>query len=145
MDDHLPTKVHGRARRPAARGQTTNPRPTVMVVDDYEDNRSMLRHLLEAKGYRVVEAADGLEAVAVAQSSHPNLILMDLSLPRLDGLAAMRRIRAEAALHAVPVVAVSGHVQAEDQAAALAAGFRAYITKPIDFEQLLALLKRLLP
>jgi len=116
-----------------------------MVVDDHEDHRFMLRYLLETKGYRVVEAADGLEAVAVAKSSRPDLVLMDLSLPRLDGLSAMRRIREEASLHAVPAVAVSGRVKAEDRADALAAGFREYITKPIDFDQLLDLLARLLP
>jgi len=119
--------------------------PTVMVVEDFEDNRFMMRRLLEMSGYRVLEAVNGEEAVELAHKERPQLILMDLSLPQLDGLAATRRIRQHADLRDVPIVAVSAHDTADFHADALAAGCNDYVTKPIDFDQLEALLKRLLP
>ena len=119
--------------------------PTVMVVEDFEDNRFMMRRLLEMSGYRVLEAINGEEAVELAHRERPQLILMDLSLPQLDGLAATRRIRQHADLRDVPIVAVSAHDTADFHADALAAGCNDYVTKPIDFDQLEALLKRLLP
>lgn len=143
--DPSPANVPLPADRPAARSQTTPHHPTVMVVDDCEDNRFMLRYLLEARGYRVIEAADGLEAVTVTRRERPDLILMDLSLPKLDGLSATRRIREDASLRDIPIVAVSGHVRAEDKAGAFAAGCCGYLIKPIDFDQLYELLNRLLP
>jgi len=117
----------------------------VMVVEDFEDNRFMMRRLLEMSGYRVVEAMNGEEAVEIARREQPNLILMDLSLPLLDGLAATRRIRQHAELRDVPIVAVSAHDTADFHADALAAGCNDYVTKPIDFDQLESLLLRLLP
>lgn len=119
--------------------------PTVMVVEDFEDNRFMMRRLLEMSGYRVLEAINGEEAVKLAQSELPSLILMDLSLPLLDGLAATRCIREVQELKHVPIVAVSAHDTADFHADALAAGCNDYVTKPIDFDQLEALLSRLLP
>jgi two-component system, cell cycle response regulator DivK len=119
--------------------------PTVMVVEDFEDNRFMMRRLLEMSGYRVLEAINGEEAVELAHRERPQLILMDLSLPQLDGLAATRRIRQHADLRDVPIVAVSAHDTADFHADALAAGCNDYVTKPIDFDQLEALLSRLLP
>ncbi len=119
--------------------------PVVLVVEDFEDNRFMMRRLLEMSGYRVLEAVNGEEAVELAQSERPQLILMDLSLPQLDGLAATRRIRQYAELRDVPIVAVSAHDTADFHADALAAGCNDYVTKPIDFDQLEALLSRLLP
>jgi CheY-like chemotaxis protein len=118
--------------------------PTIMVVEDFEDNRFMMRRLLEMSGYQVLEAINGEEAVEIAKREHPHLILMDLSLPLLDGLAATRRIRQEAALRDVPIVAVSAHDTADFHADALAAGCNDYVTKPIDFDQLEALLGKLL-
>ncbi len=96
-------------------------------------------------GYYVVEAMNGEEAVEIARREQPNLILMDLSLPLLDGLAATRRIREFAELRHVPIVAVSAHDTADFHADALAAGCNDYVTKPIDFDQLENLLSRLLP
>jgi CheY-like chemotaxis protein len=119
--------------------------PVVMVVEDFEDNRFMMRRLLEMSGYRVLEAINGEEAVELAYRERPQLILMDLSLPQLDGLAATRRIRQYAELRDVPIVAVSAHDTADFHADALAAGCNDYVTKPIDFDQLEALLHRLLP
>lgn len=116
-----------------------------MVVEDFEDNRFMMRRLLELSGYNVLEAVNGEEAVKKAQLEQPDLILMDLSLPLLDGLAATRRIREVEALRDVPIVAVSAHDTSDFHADALAAGCNDYVTKPIDFDQLESLLARLLP
>jgi CheY-like chemotaxis protein len=118
---------------------------TVLLVEDFEDNRFMMRRLLEMSGYRVVEAVNGKEAVEKAQAERPDLILMDLSLPHLDGLAATRRIRQQDGLSKVPIVAVSAHDTADFHADALAAGCNEYVTKPIDFDQLESLLERLIP
>lgn len=117
---------------------------TVLVVEDFEDNRFMMRRLLEMSGYRVVEAVNGEQAVESAVSQQPDLILMDLSLPKLDGLAATRRIRQHEGLARTPIVAVSAHDTTDFHADALAAGCNEYVTKPIDFDELESLLKRLL-
>jgi two-component system, cell cycle response regulator DivK len=124
---------------------SNNRQRTIMVVEDFEDNRFMMRRLLEMSGYRVVEAVNGEQAVEVAQRERPHLILMDLSLPILDGLAATRRIRQHEELRRVPIIAVSAHDTSDFHADALAAGCNDYVTKPIDFEQLETLLSRLLP
>ena len=123
--------------------ETENSRPVVLVVEDFEDNRFMMRRLLEMSGYRVVEAVNGKQAVETAEREHPDLILMDLSLPMLDGLAATRHIRARDRLAKIPIVAVSAHDSADFHAEALAAGCNEYVTKPIDFDQLVQLLDRL--
>jgi two-component system cell cycle response regulator DivK len=124
--------------------QTSAAEPVVLVVEDFEDNRFMMRRLLEMSGYRVVEAVNGEQAVEAAVGERPDLILMDLSLPKLDGLAATRRIRQYDALSKTPIVAVSAHDTTDFHADALAAGCNEYVTKPIDFDQLEALLKKLL-
>lgn len=123
----------------------SNRHTTVMVVEDFEDNRFMMRRLLELSGYNVLEAINGEEAVKKAQLERPDLILMDLSLPLLDGLAATRRIREVEDLREIPIVAVSAHDTSDFHADALAAGCNDYVTKPIDFDELESLLARLLP
>jgi CheY-like chemotaxis protein len=117
---------------------------TIMVVEDFEDNRFMMRRLLEMSGYNVIEAVNGEEAVEMAFRERPSLILMDLSLPLLDGLAATRRIRELPELNHVPIVAVSAHDTADFHADALAAGCNDYVTKPIDFDELEQLLERVI-
>lgn len=119
--------------------------PLVLLVEDSEDNRFMMRRLLEIKGYEVLEAVNGEQAVEIARLEHPSLILMDLSLPRVDGLAATRRIRKLPEFRDVPIVAVSAHDTADFHADALAAGCNEYVTKPIDFSELEDLLQHLLP
>lgn len=116
----------------------------VLLVEDTEDNRFMMRRLLELSGYEVAEARNGEEAVRVAGEKRPEMILMDLSLPIIDGLAATRRIRALPGFEKVPIVAVSAHDTADFHAEALAAGCNSYITKPIDFGQLEQLISSLL-
>lgn len=117
---------------------------TVLLVEDTEDNRFMMRRLLEMAGYGVVEATNGEEAVRLAQSERPDLILMDLSLPVIDGLAATRAIRKLDGLSKTPIIAVSAHDTSDFQAEALSAGCDSYITKPIDFSQLEVIIARLL-
>ena len=98
---------------------------TILVVDDFDDTRLLLRTWLERKGFRVIEAEDGLQAVAVAQKERPDLIIMDLEMPRLDGLTATRRIRKVKELETVPVVAVSAYGADQFREKALAAGCNA--------------------
>jgi CheY-like chemotaxis protein len=119
-------------------------RRTVLVVEDFEDNRFMMRRLLEMSGFRVLEAVNGLQAVELAAAELPDIILMDLSLPLLDGLAATRRIREQNGLRRVPIIAVSAHDSADFHAEALAAGCNEYVTKPIDFDRLVELLDSIL-
>lgn len=118
--------------------------PTVLLVEDTEDNRFMMRRLLEMSGYRVVEAMNGEEAVRLARDESPQLILMDLSLPVIDGLAATRLIRQVPALEATPIIAVSAHDTSDFQAEAVEAGCNSYVTKPIDFTELEELIQQLL-
>jgi len=108
----------------------------VLVVEDHDDTRFMLKYLLESRGCRVALAEDGETAVRVAEQTHPDLILMDAGLPRVDGLAATRRIRKTPALACVPVVFLSGHAEAPFRAAALETGCDDYLIKPFEIDQL---------
>lgn len=117
---------------------------TVLLVEDTEDNRFMMRRLLELDGYRVVEAMNGEEAVRLAKAECPQLILMDLSLPVIDGLAATRLIRKLPDCERTPIIAVSAHDTSDFQSEAIQAGCNCYITKPIDFSQLEAMIGQLL-
>ena len=117
---------------------------TVLLVEDTEDNRQMMGRLLELSGFRVVEATNGQEAVEAAARENPKIILMDLSLPFIDGLAATRRIRDLPGLKDVPIVAVSAHDTADFHHEALAAGCDAYLTKPIDFSELEEVMRRMM-
>ena len=116
---------------------------TVLLVEDTEDNRFMMRRLLEMTGYRVVEAMNGEEAVKLAEQETPQLILMDLSLPVIDGLAATRLIRKLPALASTPIIAVSAHDSSDFQSEAIKAGCNSYVTKPIDFSELETLIGQL--
>ena len=104
----------------------------------------MMRRLLEMTGYRVVEAMNGEEAVKLAKTESPNLILMDLSLPVIDGLAATRLIRKLPELESTPIIAVSAHDTSDFQSEAIEAGCNTYVTKPIDFNELEELIAKLL-
>lgn len=119
-------------------------RLTVLVVEDFDEIRFMTRVMLEVSGYCVVEAINGLEAIEVAQRERPDLVLMDLNLPRLDGFAATRRIRELSELRGVPIVAVTAYGTAEHRSRAIASGCDEFITKPINFVQLKELLGCLL-
>ena len=118
---------------------------TVLLVEDYDDSRTMLRRLLEMSGYRVVEAKTGREAVEFAEQECPDLILMDLSLPEMDGLTATKLIRKLESLCDTPVIAVTAHDAREFHDAALAAGCNEYVTKPVDFDLLENVIGRFCP
>ena len=122
-----------------------NASQTVLVVEDFEDTRFLMRVELEKRGYRVVEAVDGEEGVEKALAERPEIILMDIGLPRLDGIAATRRIREHEEMRDTLIVALTAHHETEYRANALSAGCDAYLTKPIDFDWLIDLLSRLLP
>jgi CheY-like chemotaxis protein len=117
---------------------------TVLVVEDFEDNRFLMRRLLEMSGFGVLEATNGEEAVLIAERERPDLVLMDLSLPLLDGLAATRKIRACEGMNNIPIVAVSAHDTTDFHTEALSAGCNDYVTKPIDFDQLELVINKLL-
>ncbi len=114
----------------------TSARPLVLVADDHEDTRLLFRTVLEIRGYRVIEAADGEETVRTAESAHPDLILMDGSLPRLSGVDATRQIRKSDHIGHVPIVFISGHAGATSLALAREAGCDEYLVKPFDLTQL---------
>jgi CheY-like chemotaxis protein len=107
-------------------------RPTVLVVDDHDMNRDLARSILERLGYRVVQARDGAEAIAVAERVQPSLILMDLAMPGIDGFTATRQLKAHPQLHHVPIAALSALAMKADEDRARAAGADAFLTKPID-------------
>jgi two-component system, cell cycle response regulator DivK len=117
---------------------------TVLIVEDSEDARYFMRLELEQLGYRIVEAEDGEKAVEVAERERPDIILMDLSLPVMDGIAATAKIRSSDGLGKVPVIAVTAHQETDFRAGAKAAGFDAYVTKPIDMPWLSELIEGLL-
>jgi len=117
---------------------------TVMVVEDFHDTRLRLREALEVKGYRVVEAANGWDAVGLANRDSPDLILMNLNLPVLDGVEAACLLRELGEFSDVPMIASTAHDSADSRADAREVGFDEYVTKPIDFDRLEPLIDRLL-
>ncbi len=125
-------------------GDHTSAPLTVLVVEDYDDTRYLMRMELEQRGFRIVEATNGEEAVAAALRERPPIILMDIGLPVLDGIDATRRLRQRDETRDSLIVAVTAHHESEYRAKALAAGCNAYVTKPIDFDWLRDLLDRLL-
>jgi len=117
---------------------------TVLVVDDMSDNLILISLSLQDMGYRVVTATNGADALSVAKLARPDMILMDIAMPQQDGLAATRRIREEAELQSVPVIALTAFDTEGFRQAAFDAGFNGYLTKPIDFERLRNLMRKLL-
>jgi CheY-like chemotaxis protein len=110
---------------------------TILLVEDNELNRDMLSRRLERRGYRVLIAVDGNQGVHMAKSEMPDLILMDMSLPVLNGWEATRRIKAAVETQAIPIIALTAHAMTGDRARALEAGCDDYDTKPIEFTRLL--------
>ena len=117
----------------------------VLLVDDFEDSRFSLSKLLEIEGYEVIEAGDGAQAIELALADKPDLILMDLSLPIIDGLSATRQIRQNEAMKSVPIIALTAHDLVDFQAKAMDAGCTDYATKPVDFNALMILMSKYLP
>jgi len=117
---------------------------TILIVEDSDDARYFMRLALEDLGYIIVEAENGVRAVEIAQAERPDIILMDLSLPIMDGIAATEKIRACDGLDGVPIIAVTAHQETDFRVGAKAAGFDAYVTKPIDIGFLSELINGLL-
>ena len=117
----------------------------ILVVEDQEDNRQILRDLLGSVGYEMIEAWDGEAGVAAAKKERPDLVLMDIQLPLLDGYEATRRIKADPDLKNIPIIVVTSYALSGDDVKARAAGCDAYVTKPYSPRQLLAKIKEFLP
>jgi CheY-like chemotaxis protein len=117
---------------------------TVLLVEDNVDNRTIYGTLLRHVGYRVLDAADGETALTLARAERPDLVLMDVTLPVLDGLEATRRLKADAATRAIPVIALTAHASEESRAACLGAGCDGYLAKPIAPRDVLAEVQRML-
>jgi two-component system cell cycle response regulator DivK len=117
----------------------------ILVVEDQEDNRRIIRDLLTSIGYERIEATDGEAGVRLAKEQRPDLILMDIQLPLLDGYAATRRIKAEPQLRAIPIVVVTSYALSGDDAKAMAAGADGYVAKPFSPRHLLATIRKFLP
>jgi two-component system cell cycle response regulator DivK len=109
----------------------------ILVVEDHEDNRQILRDLLTSAGYDLVEAEDGEQALVAAAQHRPDLILMDVQLPILDGYEATRRLKSDPALKAIPIIVITSYAMSGDDEQAYAAGCNAYFAKPIHLEALL--------
>ena len=119
--------------------------PAILVAEDDSDSREMIKILLCSKGYAVIEAADGLQAVEVALTKLPDLILLDLQLPLLDGVRVTRNLRQHPMLRAVPIVVISGHDQDRHRQSSFDAGCNEYLLKPIDFERFEEILNTFAP
>ena len=118
--------------------------PTILIVEDNEMNRDMLSRRLQRKGYAVLLAVDGAEGVALAQAEGPDVILMDMSLPVLDGWDATRQLKAASQTAAIPIIALTAHAMSGDREKAMAAGCDDYDTKPIELPRLLGKIEGLL-
>ena len=116
----------------------------ILIVEDEEDNRRILRDLFASTGYELIEAESGEEALSTLATSRPDLILMDIQLPVMDGYEATRQIRANPELSSIPIIAVTSYALAGDEAKALATGCNAYISKPFSPRALLAKVKEYL-
>ena len=116
----------------------------ILLIEDNEMSRDMLTRRLERKGFEVVIAVDGQAGIDMASSANADIILMDLSLPVIDGWEATRRIKADPVTQAIPVIALTAHAMAGDEQKALEAGCDAYDTKPVDFKRLLGKIDKLL-
>lgn len=116
----------------------------ILIVEDTEDNRQILRDLLTNAGFEIVEAHDGEAAVEAASKHHPDLILMDIQLPIMNGYEAIRRIKADTKLQPIPIIAVTSYALSEDKEKARAAGCDGYVAKPFSPRQLLATVRDLL-
>ena len=117
---------------------------TIMIVEDNELSRDALSRRLERRGYRIVVAVDGEQAIQLARSERPDVILMDLGLPRVDGWEATRRLKADAATQRIPIIVLSAHAMTNDRDKALQAGGDDFDTKPVRFQPLLDKIEALL-
>ena len=118
--------------------------PTILLVEDDQPNRDILARRLSRKGYTIVTAATGLEACHMARGDHPDVVLMDIGLPDLDGCEATRRLRADPATQALPIIALTAHMMPDEREQAIAAGCDEFHGKPVEFTRLLSQIRTLL-
>jgi two-component system, cell cycle response regulator DivK len=118
---------------------------TILVIEDHEDNRRIMHDLLTRKGYEVIEAVNGLEGVDAAETHRPDLILLDIQLPGIDGYEATRRIKANPNLQMIPIIVVTSYALSGDDMKAFEAGCDAYVAKPFSPRDLLAKVREYLP
>ncbi len=118
--------------------------PKVLIVDDEPDNIELLGRRLGRRGYEIMKATTALEGIAQAVSDQPDIILMDIKMPQVDGLEATRRLKSNAATQSIPIITLTAHAMAEDRANAMAAGANEYESKPVDLPLLLAKMEALI-
>jgi CheY-like chemotaxis protein len=116
----------------------------ILIVEDHDKNRKLVRDVLQAKGYQTVESETGEEGVRLAREAQPALVLMDIQLPGIDGLEAFRRLRADPATRAIPVMAVTASAMTHSRQQIMAAGFDGYQTKPIAVKEFLEAVRQIL-
>ena len=116
----------------------------ILIVEDNEKNMKLVRDILRHQGHETLEAVNGLDGVRLAEQERPDLVLMDIQLPDIDGIEALGRIRKDASLDAIPVLAVSASVMPDDQQKIISSGFDAFITKPINLKQFIETVQRFL-
>src|SRR5690349_6101614 len=117
---------------------------TILIVEDNEKNMKLVRDILRHRGHETLEAATGADGVRLAKERRPDLVLMDIQLPDIDGIMALGRIRTDASLDAMPVLAISASVMPDEQQKIVASGFDAFITKPINLKQFVETVQRFL-
>ena len=128
---------------PISISRITNHMPTILIAEDYDDNRELLRIVLNAAGYDVNEARNGTECVTIARRQPPDLVMVDLSMPELDGWGVFRELKADPLTAAIPCIAVTAHVES-DRERVLRSGFDGFVSKPFRTEELLSTVGRLL-
>jgi two-component system cell cycle response regulator DivK len=133
--------VPHRGKRPQGEGGSMS---TILIVEDNEKNMKLVRDILQHRGHQTIEAVNGGDGVRLARERHPDLVLMDIQLPDIDGIEALRRIRADASLDSVPVVAVSASVMPDEQQKIVRSGFDAFVTKPITLKPFVETVERFL-
>lgn len=114
----------------------------ILLVEDNDINREMMRRRLQRRGYEIIEAVDGQEAISKAQTETPAIILMDMSLPGIDGWEATTRLKADSETRTIPVIGLTAHAMVEDKEKVLEAGCDDYASKPVDFENLILMIER---
>ena len=117
---------------------------SILIVEDNEKNMKLVRDILRHQGHLTLEAVNGLDGVRLAEQERPDLVLMDIQLPDIDGIEALGRIRKDTSLDAIPVLAVSASVMPDDQQKIISSGFDAFITKPINLKQFVETVQRFL-
>jgi two-component system cell cycle response regulator DivK len=118
---------------------------TILIVEDNEMNRDILSRRLQRRGYQVSLAVDGSQGLEIARTTLPDLILMDMSLPEMDGWEVTRRLKSESATRHIPIIALTAHAMVSDQERAFATGCDEYDTKPVEFQRLMGKIESLLP